>query len=203
MNRLRAILLSLTALSLLPSAGLADPARYQALDARGKPAKPHAGVRPHACVLDTGSGLVWEVKTGGKGTADKDWLYSWYDPSLENQKLPVGYPDSGRCPSRGRCDTQHYVADLNRRGLCGFKDWRVPTAAELEGLLRPDVSVPGEAKIDTTYFPNTPAGYFWTADYVPSEVGGAMLVSFESGLTLEGNSGSGAHLRLVRGPAKR
>ena len=122
------------------------------------------------------------------------------DRTLENQNLPVGYTDSGRCGTKGRCDTASYVADTNKRGLCGFCDWRLPTAEELEILLRPDA--PG-VKIDARYFPNTPVAYLWTSNYVPSEVDGAMLVSFELSLTLEGNSASGAYVRLVRGPGKR
>lgn len=177
----------------------ADDSAYVALDAKGKPTKPRDGARPHACVLDKASGLVWEVKTDDNGPHDKDWIYSWHDKTLEEKGVPVGYPDSGRCGTKGRCDTQNFVADTNKRGLCGFRDWRLPTAAELEGLLRPDA--PG-AKIDARFFPNTPAGYFWTGDYVPTEVGGAMLVSFELSMSLLGNSASGGYVRLVRGPAK-
>jgi hypothetical protein len=53
--------------------------------------------------------------------------------------------DSGRCGAKGRCDTPAHVADINKRGLCGSRDWRLPTAQELEGLLQPEA--PG-AKID-------------------------------------------------------
>jgi hypothetical protein len=185
---------------LTPALGHADASAYVALNAKGLKTNPQAGARPHSCVLDTASGLVWEVKTDDNGPADKDWIYSWYDKTLEGKGVPVGYPDSGRCGAKGRCDTQSYVADTNKRGLCGFRDWRLPTAEELEGLLRPEA--PG-AKIDARFFPNTPAGYFWTSDYVPTEVGGAMLVSFELSMSLLGNSASGAYVRLVRGPGKR
>lgn len=186
--------------SLVPTLGHAENPSFIALNVKGQKTSPQTGARPHSCVLDNASGLVWEVKTDDNGPADKDWIYSWYDPSLVKQNFPVGYPDSGRCGSKGRCDTLSYVADTNKRGLCGFRDWRLPTAEELEGLLRPEAQ---GAKIDGRFFPNTPAGYFWTSNYLPSEVGGALLVSFELSLTLEGNSASGAYVRLVRGPGKR
>jgi hypothetical protein len=192
--------IALLLLGLTPALGHADDSAFVALDAKGKKTKPQAGARPHACVLDNASGLVWQVKTDDNGPHDKDWIYSWYDKTLEDKGVPVGYPDSGRCSAKGRCDTQAYVADTNKRGLCGFRDWRLPTAAELEGLLRPEA--PG-VKIDVQFFPNTPAGYFWTSDYVPTEVGGAMLVSFELSMSLLGNSASGGYVRLVRGPGKR
>lgn len=191
--------IALLLLCLTPTLGHADASVYVALDAKGKQAKPQAGARPHACVRDNGTGLVWEVKTDDHGPADKDWIFSWYDKTLEGKGVPVGYPDSGRCGAKGRCDTQAYVAYTNKRGLCGFRDWRLPTVQELEGLLRPEA--PG-AKIDARFFPNTPAGYFWTGDYVPTEVGGAMLVSFELSMSLLGNSASGGYVRLVRGPGK-
>lgn len=40
-----------------------------------------------ACLKDTKTGLIWEVKTDDGGLRDKDWLYSWYDP----QYLPDVY----------------------------------------------------------------------------------------------------------------
>lgn len=186
-------------LCLSPPFGHADDSAYVALDAKGRKIRPQAGARPHACVLDAASGLVWEVKTDDNGPHDRDWTFSWYDQTLEGKNVPMGYPDSGRCGTKGRCDTQAYVVDVNKRGLCGFRDWRLPTAAELEGLLRTNAQ---GAKIDAKFFPNTAAGYFWSGDYVPSEVGGALLVSFELGLTLEGNSASGGYVRLVRGPGR-
>jgi len=172
---------------------------YVAIDARGKQTRPKAGRLPHPCVLDTRTGLTWEVKTDDEGLRDKDWLYSWFVSIQPETGKPAGYPNSGRCRTNQGCDTQSYVGAINKSRLCGYRDWRLPSAAELEGLLE---EVPNSPKIATLFFPNTPASYFWSSDYVALEVGGAVLVSFELGLSLSGNSASGAHVRLVRGSSK-
>lgn len=177
-----------------------EPPPYVAIDARGKQTRPKAGRLPHPCVLDIRTGLTWEVKTDDDGTRDKDWLYSWFVSTQPETGKPAGYPNSGRCRNNQGCDTQSYVSAINKSRLCGYLDWRLPSAAELEGLLEENQNA---AKIASLFFPNTPASYFWSSDYVALEVGGAVLVSFELGLSLSGNSGSGAHVRLVRGSSKQ
>ena len=184
----------------LSSESGAEPSPYLALDAKGKKTQPKAGPLPHSCVLDSRTGLTWEVKTDDDGVRDKDWLYSWFVSLQPETGKSVGYQNSGRCHNKQGCDTESYVGNSNKRGLCGFRDWRLPSAAELEGLL---ITERDGTKIDPLFFPNTPASYFWSSDFIPLEVGGAMLVSFELGMSLAGNSGSGAHVRLVRGPGKR
>jgi hypothetical protein len=54
----------------------ADESTYVALDAKGKPTQPEEGARPHACVLDKSTGLVWQVRADDNGPHDKDWTYS-------------------------------------------------------------------------------------------------------------------------------
>jgi hypothetical protein len=195
---LHIVVLSLS-LAMAPAFGQSEASPYVALDAKGKKTAPKAGKHPHPCVLDTGTGLVWEVKTDDNGPGDKDWTFTWYDQTKRDEGFPVGYPDGGNCMHKGECDTAAYVAATNKRRLCGFSDWRLPSDEELSGLLRPALP----KKIDERFFPNSLAGYYWTGSYVPLEVGGAMLVSFEHGMSLAGNSAAGASLRLVRGPAKR
>lgn len=194
---LRTLVLSV-ALALLPIPGQAESSAYVALDAKGKKTVPKTGARPHPCVLDTASGLVWEVKTDDRGPGDKRWTFTWYDKTKAEEFFPVGYPDGGSCFNKGSCDTAGYVVATNKRRLCGFNDWRLPTAEELAGLLRPDLP----KKIDERFFPNSLADYYWTGTYVALEVGGAMFVSFEHGMILAGNSAAAAAVRLVRGPVK-
>lgn len=193
------ILMLSFSLAMAPAFGQSDATPYVALDTKGKKTIPKAGKQPHPCVLDTATGLFWEIKTADKGPGDRDWTYTWYDQTKRDEGFPVGYPDGGNCAPKGSCDTAAYVAATNKRRLCGFSDWRLPSDDELSGLLRPDLPM----KIDERFFPNSLADYYWTGSYVPLEVGGAMLVSFELGMSLAGNSAAAARLRLVRGPAKR
>ncbi len=195
---LRSIALAMS-LALLPAVAQTESSPYVALDAKGKKTTPKAGARPHPCVLDTASGLIWEVKTDDKGPGDKRWVYTWFDKTKRDEGFPVGYEDGGSCTHKGSCDTSGIVVAANKRRLCGFNDWRLPTADELAGLLRPELP----KKIDERFFPNSLADYYWTGTYVALEVGGAMFVSFEHGLILAGNSAAAAAVRLVRGPIKQ
>jgi len=180
------------------AAAQTDAGSYVALDAKGKPTQPKTGTQPHACVRDTTTGLVWEVKTDDRGPSSKRWTYSWYDKSKAEERMPVGYADGGSCPHKGSCDTTGVVIAANKRKLCGFTDWRLPSSKELAGLLRPDQP----KKIDERFFPNSLADYYWTGTYVALEVGGAMFISFEHGYELVGNSAAAAAVRLVRGPVQ-
>lgn len=51
-----------------------------------------------ACLKDTKTGLIWEIKTDDGGLRDKDWMYTWYDPKY----LPDTYDDN-----RGYYDSGH------------------------------------------------------------------------------------------------
>lgn len=52
----------------------------------------------------------------------------------------------------GRCDSENYVADVNTSALCGFTDWRMPTAKELSSIVTYGFAQP---VADPTFFPNT------------------------------------------------
>lgn len=105
-----------------------------------------------SCVLDTQSGLLWEVKTNDGGLRDKDWVYTAYES--------IGSNGVGICDSSKTCNQKKFTAAVNSVGLCGKKDWRLPRLSELEYLL--DKTKTSSPYIDTQYFPFTEPSKYWT-----------------------------------------
>jgi len=109
---------------------------WQKVDSSGNDLPPSAP--SWTCVRDKVTGLMWEVKTDDGGPRDKDNVYMRSDGAV------AAFP-----------------AQVNEAGLCGRFDWRLPTRAELLGVI--DLSkLPGEG-IDTAWFPNAPSTATWTS----------------------------------------
>lgn len=162
---------------------------YTKLDAQGNSLP--ASASNWSCVRDNVTGLVWEVKTDDGGIHDRDNTYRWGGKTALGTGYGTYYPD---------WDT--LVDGSNTKHLCGFSDWRVPTRAELQGLVHYGRTNPA---IDTDYFPNTPASDFWSASPYASSSSNAWYVYFSLGNALSGNRGDGngswsyyGHVRLVR-----
>lgn len=87
------------------------------------------------CVKDNVTGLMWEVKTNDNGLHDKDWTYSWYEPNNTKNGGFAGYENYGSCGGTSACDTHAYVKAVNAAGWCGYKNWRIPSKAELNSIV--------------------------------------------------------------------
>lgn len=196
-----------------------------ARDAAGFDAGSEAAGTRWSCVFDHTTGLVWEVKSrrSPADLQDRAWTYSWFSnlvrPDGTANGLNGGHPGSenrGTCldrydpvdnPTGNFCDTAGYVAALNAAGLCGASDWRMPTLAELAGLVHYGRRWPA---IDAHFFPNVPGEWgnpnipvpniTWTA--TPSAVlqDWAWSVYFEYGALIEPDKQLPGAVRLVRGP---
>ena len=104
------------------------------------------GVKPEdwACTKDNKTGLIWEVKTAFGGLRDWRYSYSWYKPEGDNGGN-AGYQNNGvkdycTFPSDefsggSECNTYAFTNAVNKQGLCGAKDWRLPNNEELKGLV--------------------------------------------------------------------
>ncbi|PCR94486.1 hypothetical protein CP336_21600 [Pseudomonas fluorescens] len=181
-----------------------------------------AGQPLSSCVRDRVSGLVWEGKPDSGRPAfirrpigPPDLGYS----SLVNTYGPHNQPTPGSRANTdaysyygdGRPgDAMAYVAQVNTMRLCGFTDWRLPTVAELQGLIGMDELInvladkrPAEAAVDVQWFPNTVSGNYMTSE--PADMTRMWCVSFDSGSVNRchrrmTSDTAPLFVRLVRGP---
>ena len=141
------------------------------------------GSDPWACVRDNYTGLVWEVKTDDGGVHDKDTTYKW--GGVGAQQYGSEYYD----------DWDALVNGANGASLCGFKDWRAPTANELLGLASLDRVNPA---IDADYFPNTRTSRFWSTSPYSGDDSMAWYIGFDNGFTYRQSRSTAYYVRLVR-----
>jgi hypothetical protein len=147
------------------------------------------------CVKDNVTGLMWEGKTNSGTRAGSNFYYNIDDTSthqLSNDTSPTDKDIASSTNSVG------YVNAVNNLKLCGFSDWRRPTAQELETLA--DLSTSG---IDTTWFPNTNfARPYWTRTPNAVDAKTAWAVFFNAGagggVSTYTRSASNLPVRLVR-----
>ena len=134
-----------------------------------------------ACTKDNVTGLVWEVKTTS-GLRSQSHTYTWYTSNPATHGGVTGTPSGGACATAGHCDTEKFAADVNTGdGLCGAKDWRMPTKKELLSLVDYGRASPTSPAIDPTYFPNTPAANYWTSLAHANGLTNAWYVGFGNG----------------------
>ena len=182
---------------------------YTKLDSSGQPLADQAAdyaTTPWTCVKDNVTGLIWEVKTDDGGLHDKDDTYTLYntDPATNGGVNGVENPSGNTCSgwSGGNtatyCNTQAYVNRVNAAGLCGAKDWRMPTVKELENLVHYGRSNP---TIDTGYFPNTVSIIsipFWSGSPLADYPDDAWYVDFRDGFVGGNGRRFSYPVRLVR-----
>jgi hypothetical protein len=173
-----------------------------------------SGANDWACTKDNKTGLTWEVKTDDGGLRDKDWYYSWYKPSGDNGGS-VGYTDVHKdwgvpnCSTKDNCNTYAFTNAVNAKGLCGKKDWRMPTVDELktlvycsDGKYNTDGSCTNDNSvvqpvINTTYFPNTMLRLYWPSSlYAYDNL--VWVVEFSIGSSYGSGKNNAGFVRLVR-----
>ena len=117
-----------------------------------------------ACTKDNKTGLIWEVKTDG---GLRDWMKTYTNYFAGGS----GYGDIE--------NADVFVKSVNKQNLCGSKTWRLPTKSEMESLVFCSdnknqtlakekfgancTGSPIIPTINTTYFPNTYEGFYWSS----------------------------------------
>jgi hypothetical protein len=122
-----------------------------------------------ACIKDTRTGLLWEVKTVGDSSDHRNQFnrYAWYNTLSNANGGDSGIAgDTNSCQqSLEHCSSNLYIEQLNASGLCGNEKWRLPKVHELVSIMSfktfEDPNNP--LMIDQDFFPNTREGFYWTA----------------------------------------
>ncbi|MBE3670638.1 hypothetical protein BOO25_17065 [Vibrio navarrensis] len=151
---------------------------FTKLDNSGNPLPESAS--EWGCVRDNHTGLIWEVKqpVGSGGLRDAGHTYTWYNPDNSTNGGSAGTQNGGTCQGSA-CDTYAFVNAVNSQGLCGARDWRLPSVNELLTIVHNGRSVPA---IEQSYFPHTTQyGGNWSSTPLASDSGCAWDVYFSYG----------------------
>jgi len=151
------------------------------------------GANEWACTLDNVTGLMWEIKTTS-GLRSQNSTYTWYNPDSSTNGGEAGFQKGGSC-SGSDCNTHAFVKAVNAAGLCGAKDWRLPTRKELLSIVDNGRVKPA---IDAGLFPNTPAAYYWTSSSYADQTSSAWQIYFLYGEAYVNGKNQAGQVRLVR-----
>lgn len=152
---------------------------------------------PWACVHDTRTGLIWEVRSPTPGPRYLAHTYSWYNADPSHNRGDAGAQNGGQCDDG--CDTVSYTRTVNAMRLCGFDDWRMPSRDELATLNRR--SRPGAPTMDMTYFPDGQSSEYWSGQAYTFHYSGAWAWNFDKGYDRVDYKSAAKSVRLVRDAA--
>lgn len=158
---------------------------------------------PWACVEDTQTGLHWEVKSANENPQFNYSSYSWKvgDLGAENGGSCADDAPGKAWVEYARCDTQDLLDHLNQKRLCGFSDWRLPSATELRSIMFAH-GYPGERQMLFSVMPRIVHSPYWTSD-VQQEQGmlRVLTVHAADGREFWVSPRHVANALMVRGPA--
>jgi hypothetical protein len=170
-----------------------DPNRFARLAASGEPAQQD---EPHRCVLDRRSSLTWVVPRPGDALLDPAHRYTWYSEDAAQHLGHPGMRDGGRCGA-ARCDTAALVEAINAQGLCGHRDWRLPSREESIALGKRHAGHP--IGLHPALFPGLGPGEVWTATTFRMYAQSAWALDPGNGLDRVDLKTEAKAVRLVRG----
>ena len=157
-------------------------------------------------LLDTSTGLMWEITTGTIGTTlsrpaltDVNNLYTWV--STADVNFP--YPPSGSLYSNflDRLNSLSLGAAAACSGLAGYCDWRIPSINELRMIVSLTACAgggSGSACIDPSFGP-TQASVYWSSSAYPAKPQYAWIVYFSDGSANAVLKNGHSSARAVRG----
>jgi hypothetical protein len=156
---------------------------------------------PWACVEDNKTGLHWEVKSINENLQFSRSTFRW-----KLKEAPIA--DAGGCSIHEEnasnvkfhdCETADIIQHVNQKKLCGFDDWRLPSALEIRSIMIKH-DYPSERKLPFPLLPRVIHAAYWTADV--QELDGqsqALTVHFGNNDEHWANIDQVANVILVRG----
>ena len=183
-----------------------DVFSYVKIDQKGQELKNEA--TEWHCVLDQVSGLMWEVKNTSEDNLhfyeDK---FTWYSSNKKTNGGNIGNwnSDGSQCHGYVKgdpityCHIEQFADRVNKQGLCGFDDWRVPTSTELTSVINFGQTEPA---INETYFPNTLDNFYWTNNPASGSDIQAWAINFHFGNSSPIRKTDLKPVRLVRSANK-
>lgn len=180
----------------MDDAGDQNRARFIKLDGQGSPLIAQTPDGSWDCVLDRKTALLWEMKTT-HGLRSRDNTYSWYNPDPLTNGGDAGVRNDGRC-RESECDTMSYINAVNRLGLCGHRDWRLPAREELRSIVDYQRHSP-QPTVDIDYFPNTLSQFYWSSTSEANAADSAWGIGFTFGYDYSYFKSDWGYIRLVTG----
>jgi hypothetical protein len=122
------------------------------------PANPALGAGPDdwACVVDTVTQVMYEVKTTS-GLRGRSHLYTNYSA----QYNPVGQYATAT-------DAQGYINRVNLAMLCGHNDWKLNHAGKVQSIVDYGQAAPAKPRVDPVFFVNVVPDWYWSNSPNPS-----------------------------------
>jgi hypothetical protein len=153
--------------------------------------------QPWHCISDKRTGLTWEIKSTQPGLHHKNNTYTWFNPDQNHNGGDAGMMNGGKCTGSA-CDTSSLITVVNKQGLCGFNDWRLPEHMEPGSINDPYIKPPGPTTY-TKQFPNSIAAEYWTGSSYNLYPESAWAWNYIYGHDRVDRKKEAKHVRLVRG----